>query len=73
MLPGISPMIAGTEVEAKRLEQELNELADTKIGLTRLSNRFDGHDFSSIKLDQVSRPRISRIPPRTRVLEGAPS
>ena len=56
VLPGISAMIAGTETEANRLQQELNELADTKIGLTRLSDRFDGHDFSAIKLDQVLRP-----------------
>lgn len=56
VLPGISAMIGGTEVEANRLQQELDELADPKIGLTRLSDRFDGHDFSAIKLDQVLRP-----------------
>ncbi len=56
VLPGISAMIAGTEAEAKRLQQELNELADTRIGLSRLADRFDGHDFSHLKLDQVLRP-----------------
>ena len=56
VLPGISAMIAGTETEAKRMEQELNELADVKVGLTRLADRFDGHDFSHLKLDQVLRP-----------------
>ena len=56
VLPGISAMIAGTETEAKRLQQELNEMADPMIGLTRLSDRFDGHDFSHIGLDRVLRP-----------------
>ena len=57
VLPGLSAMIAGTEAEAKRMERELNELADVKVGLTRLSDRFDGHDFSHLKLDQVLRPK----------------
>ena len=56
VLPGISAMIGGTEAEAKRKEQELNELADTKVGLTRLSDRFDGHDFSHLALDRVLSP-----------------
>ncbi len=56
VLPGISAMIGGTEGEAKRLQQELNEMADAKVGLTRLSDRFDGYDFSHIKLDQVLVP-----------------
>jgi FMN-dependent oxidoreductase (nitrilotriacetate monooxygenase family) len=56
VLPGISAMIAGTETEAKRLEQELNELASIQVGLTRLSDRFDGHDFSRIGLDTVLSP-----------------
>lgn len=56
VLPGISAMIGSTEAEAKRLQQELNELADPKIGLTRLSDRFDGYDFTGLKLDQVLRP-----------------
>jgi FMN-dependent oxidoreductase (nitrilotriacetate monooxygenase family) len=56
VLPGISAMIGSTEQEAKRLQRELDELADTKVGLTRLSDRFDGCDFSHIKLDQVLTP-----------------
>lgn len=55
MLPGISAMIGGTEAEARRQQQELNEMADTRIGLTRLADRFDGHDFSHIPLDRVLR------------------
>ncbi|MFM9846791.1 MAG: LLM class flavin-dependent oxidoreductase [Hyphomicrobiaceae bacterium] len=57
VLPGISAMIGSTETEAKRLQQELNEMADINVGLTRLSDRFDGYDFSSIKLDQVLLPK----------------
>lgn len=56
VLPGISPMIGGTEAEAKRLQQDLNELSDIDVGLARLSDRFDGYDFSHIKLDQILRP-----------------
>lgn len=53
ILPGLSPMIAGTEEEARRLQQDLNELSDPEIGLARLSVRFEGHDFSHIPLDQI--------------------
>ena len=55
VLPGISPMIAATESEAKRMERELNELADPEVGRKRLSDRFDGHDFSHLRLDRVLR------------------
>ncbi|MEM9358360.1 MAG: LLM class flavin-dependent oxidoreductase [Pseudomonadota bacterium] len=56
ILPGISPMIAATEDEAKQKQQELNELNSIETGLARLSIRFDGYDFSNIKLDQVLSP-----------------
>jgi len=52
VLPGISVLIAGTEAEAKRQEAELNEMSDVATGLARLSDRFDGHDFSGIALDR---------------------
>lgn len=52
ILPGISPMIASTEAEAKRLERELNELGDPEIGRMKLSDRFDGQDFSHLPLDR---------------------
>ncbi len=55
ILPGISATIGGTEAEALRFQKELNELSDTKVGLKRLSDRFDGHDFTHIKLDQILR------------------
>lgn len=70
VLPGISAMIGGTEAEAIRLQQELNELADPKVGLTRLSDRFDGHDFSAFKLDQVLRPEDFPDPAKTESSRG---
>lgn len=51
ILPGFSPMIASTEAEAKRMERELNELADPEAGRLKLSDRFDGEDFSHLPLD----------------------
>ena len=70
VLPGISAMIGGTEVEALRLQQDLDALADINVGLTRLSDRFDGHDFSSIKLDQVLRPEDFPDPANTESSRG---
>jgi FMN-dependent oxidoreductase (nitrilotriacetate monooxygenase family) len=51
ILPGLSPMIAGTEAEAQLLAREVNDLTDTEVGRKRLSNRFGGHDFSHLPLD----------------------
>ena len=56
ILPGLSPMIASTEVEAQRLAREVNELSDTEVGRKRLSNRFGGHDFSHLPLDRKLAP-----------------
>lgn len=56
ILPGLSPMIASTEAEARRLERELNELSDPEVGRKRLSARFGGHDFSHLPLDEPLRP-----------------
>ncbi len=53
VLPGLSALIASTEAEAKRLSDELNNLADPEIGRRRLSGRFGGHDFSHLPLDKV--------------------
>ncbi len=55
ILPGLSPMIASTEAEARRLERELNELSDPEVGRKRLSARFGGHDFSHLPLDKPLR------------------
>jgi FMN-dependent oxidoreductase (nitrilotriacetate monooxygenase family) len=52
ILPGLSPMIAGTETEAQRLAHEVNELTDPEVGRKRLSGRFGGHDFSHLPLDR---------------------
>lgn len=55
ILPGLSPLIAGTEAEAQRLARELGDLADPEIGRKRLSGRFGGHDFSHLQLDKPLR------------------
>src|SRR5207237_4786280 len=52
ILPGLSPMIGGTETEAQRLAHEVNELSDPEVGRKRLSGRFGGHDFSHLPLDR---------------------
>jgi FMN-dependent oxidoreductase (nitrilotriacetate monooxygenase family) len=56
ILPGISPMIAGTEAEAQRLAREANDLTDPEVGRRRMSNRFGGHDFSHLPLDRPLAP-----------------
>ncbi|MBS0244954.1 MAG: NtaA/DmoA family FMN-dependent monooxygenase, partial [Proteobacteria bacterium] len=53
ILPGLSPMIAATETEAKRLQKELTDLTDVEVGRKRLSGRFGGHDFAHLPLDRV--------------------
>jgi FMN-dependent oxidoreductase (nitrilotriacetate monooxygenase family) len=56
ILPGLSPMLAGTEAEAQRLAREVNELTDPEVGRKRLSGRFGGHDFSHLPLDRPLTP-----------------
>lgn len=56
ILPGLSPMIAGTEAEAQRLVRETNDLTDPEVGRKRLSGRFGGHDFSHLPLDRPLSP-----------------
>jgi FMN-dependent oxidoreductase (nitrilotriacetate monooxygenase family) len=52
ILPGLSPVIAGTEAEAQRIARELNDLTDPEVGRHRLSGRFGGYDFSHLPLDR---------------------
>ena len=56
ILPGLSPVIGGTEAEASRLSRELNDLSDPEVGRKRLSGRFGGHDFSHLPLDKPLSP-----------------
>ena len=56
ILPGLSPVIGGTEAEAQRIGRELNDLSDPEVGRRRLSGRFGGHDFSHLPLDGVLSP-----------------
>ena len=52
ILPGLSPVIASTETEAKRIARDLNDLTDPEVGRKRLSGRFGGYDFSHLPLDR---------------------
>jgi FMN-dependent oxidoreductase (nitrilotriacetate monooxygenase family) len=56
ILPGLSPLVAGTEAEALRQARELNDLTDPEVGRKRLSGRFGGHDFSHLPLDTPLSP-----------------
>ena len=56
ILPGLSALIGSTETEARRLADELNELANVDVGLKRLTGRFGGADFSQLPLDQPLSP-----------------
>ncbi|QJP16319.1 LLM class flavin-dependent oxidoreductase [Starkeya sp. ORNL1] len=47
---GLSPIIAGTEAEAKKLAEELNELTVPEYGLRQL-RQFSGVDLSDFPLD----------------------
>lgn len=48
---GIQPVVAGTELEAKRLQKELTERIPDDAGLARVSGTL-GVDFSKLDLDQ---------------------
>lgn len=56
VLPGLSPMIAATEAEAKRLARDLDDLSDVEVGRKRLSDHFGGRDFSTLPLDRPLTP-----------------
>lgn len=56
ILPGLSPVIGSTELEAQRISRELNDLSDPEVGRKRLSGRFGGHDFSHLPLDRPLSP-----------------
>ena len=56
ILPGLSPVIGSTEVEAIRFREDLNDLTEPNEGLARLSARFGGTDFSHIPLDKPLSP-----------------
>jgi FMN-dependent oxidoreductase (nitrilotriacetate monooxygenase family) len=56
ILPGLNPMIASTEAEARRLAREVDDLTDVEVGRKRLSDWFGGYDFSHLPLDRPLRP-----------------
>jgi len=52
VLPGLNPVLGGTEAEAKANLMELNSRMDPEVGRRTLSQRFSNHDFDHIDLDQ---------------------
>lgn len=52
ILPGISAAIGSTTAEARQVWEELDALTSPEIGLSRLSARFGGHDFTGVPLDR---------------------
>jgi FMN-dependent oxidoreductase (nitrilotriacetate monooxygenase family) len=77
ILPGLSPVIGGTEAEAHRIAGELNSLSDPEVGRKRLSGRFGGHDFSHLPLDRPLSPedfpdpsKVEAARSRTEVIIG---
>jgi FMN-dependent oxidoreductase (nitrilotriacetate monooxygenase family) len=50
ILPGIAAIVGSTEEEAKRREQELNDLLNPEYGLRQLSSMLE-HDLTGIDLD----------------------
>jgi len=70
VLPGLGPIVASTEVEAKQIEQQLNELTIPQVGLRHLAARFDGADLSSFPLDA---PVPLHALPKPEEVQGAQS
>jgi FMN-dependent oxidoreductase (nitrilotriacetate monooxygenase family) len=77
ILPGLSPVIGGTEAEARRIADELGALTDPEVGRKRMSARFGGHDFSHLPLDTSLSPEdfpdpetIQAARSRTEVIVG---
>ncbi|MET0290201.1 MAG: LLM class flavin-dependent oxidoreductase [Pseudoxanthomonas sp.] len=52
LLPSITPVLGGTEAEAKQRYEEFNELLDINIALKFLSRYFSLFDFSPYPLDE---------------------
>ena len=52
ILPGLNPVLGGTEAEAKENLMELNSRMDPEVGRRTLSQRFSNHDFDYLDLDQ---------------------
>ena len=71
ILPGFSPIIAGTEAEAKQIAKELNELTDVEVGRKRLMGRFGGYDFRIYHLTDHLHKMIFPIRRRFRLLAVA--
>lgn len=51
ILPSITPVVGSTEAEAKRFQEELNELIHSDLALSTLSGFLGGFDFTGYDLD----------------------
>jgi FMN-dependent oxidoreductase (nitrilotriacetate monooxygenase family) len=51
IFPGIAPIIADTDEEARRREEEINGKLDLKKALVQLGRPFNYHDFSKYPVD----------------------
>ena len=70
IMPGLSPVIASSDNEARRYAQELDELASQAVGLERLSATFGGIDLSQFDLDA---PLAAEDFPEPATLQGSVS
>jgi FMN-dependent oxidoreductase (nitrilotriacetate monooxygenase family) len=52
IFPGLVPIIADTDEEAKRREEDINGKLDLKKALVQLGRPFNYHDFSKYPLDE---------------------
>jgi N-acetyl-S-(2-succino)cysteine monooxygenase len=62
VLPGVSPVVANTEEEAKEIIEKLGQFADPVTALRILSERI-GHDLSGYSLDEPA----PTFPPSTKM------
>jgi N-acetyl-S-(2-succino)cysteine monooxygenase len=51
ILPSITPVVGSTEAEARRLQEELDELIHSDLALSTLSSFLGGFDFTGHDLD----------------------
>ncbi|GAA1828717.1 LLM class flavin-dependent oxidoreductase [Pseudonocardia ailaonensis] len=63
ILPGLVPILGGTETDARRLAAEFAALTDTAVGISLLRNQLGGLDLSGDDLDAPFPDVLSRIAP----------
>ncbi|MFC5745832.1 LLM class flavin-dependent oxidoreductase [Actinomadura rugatobispora] len=66
ILPGIKPVLASTEAEARRRAAELAELIEPEIGRTILTWQVDGIELPEMPLDEPFPDLTATLPPEVR-------